>query len=351
MTTQNEAMVLVRYGNAEQAFERQAVPMPEYGPDDVLIKTEMFGLNFANVLARRDMYPDAPPLPAILGYDVCGTVEAIGSGVEHVKPGDRVIAVGKFGGYGKYFATTKNGVAHWPEEMDAALGTTVPTQGATAYYCIHEATRVRPGEIALVHAAAGGVGLQMVQLLKSLGCTVIGTASGSKHVMLKEAGCDLCIDYRTQDFVSVAKRFLGRDRRVDVVFDSLGGSTFRKGVKLMGAGGRMVTFGVAGAMRSKAATNGIGKLAVLKTMWDSRLVNPMLLMAASKSIVGVNMLRVAEHQQLLYRDVIKLMAKKVIDGEVKPPVDSVYHVDDIAAAHAHLESRQSRGKIAIAWEK
>ena len=207
-----KAAVLVKTGNPQTAFELREVPEPQLKANQVLIKVEVSGLNFADVMARNGLYREAPPLPSIIGYDVVGRVEAQGADVPDGLVGKRVTALSRFGGYAEFVATDYRGLAVIPEEMDAAEAVALATQYCTAYYAGYEMVNLHPGDHVLVHAAAGGVGTALTQLCKLKGCVVIGT-SGSKDKFdyLKRNGVDHIINYREQDYsVEIEKLFKGK---------------------------------------------------------------------------------------------------------------------------------------------
>ncbi|NNF20551.1 MAG: alcohol dehydrogenase catalytic domain-containing protein, partial [Saprospiraceae bacterium] len=153
-----KAIYLTKYGDSNKVFDIREVNQPKPAPGQVLIKVEAFGLNFADVIARRGLYPDAPKNPALLGYDVAGTVAGLGEGVSSVNIGDRVSALTRFGGYAEYACTMEEGVAKIPDNMDTALSTALATQACTAYYSAVQCVNLHPDDKVLIHAAAGGVG-------------------------------------------------------------------------------------------------------------------------------------------------------------------------------------------------
>ena len=166
------AIYIVKHGDADDAFEIRETPMPVPNPGQVLIKVEGFGLNFADVMARKGMYKEAPSTPSLIGYDVCGTVERIGSNVTDVAEGDRVTALTRFGGYAEYALTDARAVAKIPDHINIAEATTLTTQYCTAYYCAAEMVNLFEGDKVLIHSAAGGVGTALLQYAKYKGCEI-----------------------------------------------------------------------------------------------------------------------------------------------------------------------------------
>src|SRR5262249_21947695 len=184
-----QAMVLVRTGDAAQAFERRELSTPEPGPGQVRVAVEGFGLNYADVSARQGLYQDAPPMPSVIGYEVVGRVDALGAGVDTCAVGQRVTALTRFGGYATQAVTDARAVAPLPDHLAVGVAAALPTQGCTAYYMAEEMVRLQPGDHVLVHAAAGGVGTLLVQLCKWRGCVVYGTAGAEdKLAVLRDLG-------------------------------------------------------------------------------------------------------------------------------------------------------------------
>ena len=168
-----KAIYIKKTGPANKAFDFREVPIPEPTDNEVCIQVNSFGLNFADVLARMGLYQDAPPLPSVIGYDVAGTVRAIGSTVTTCKVGDRVTSLTRFGGYAEYACTMQEGVTVIPDDLDFATATALSTQGCTAYYCTDECVQLHEGDNVLIQAAAGGVGSIQVQIAKHKGLSLI----------------------------------------------------------------------------------------------------------------------------------------------------------------------------------
>lgn len=339
-----KAVVLVKTGNAESAFEIRELQKPKPGPGQVLIKVRGFGLNFADVVARHGDYPDAPPLPSVLGYDVAGTIDEVGNGAGDWQVGEHVVALTRFGGYAQYALADTRALMRVPAATDVSVATALATQYCTAYYAAAMMAGIRKGEKVLIHAAAGGVGLALVQYALHQGCEIFATAGSSgKLDLLRSMGVQHTINYSTQDFAAAIKTQTNQ-HGVDAVFDAIGGSTFRKGMGLLAPGGRMVGFGAASMNDNR---NVFSKL---KSVFSFGLYHPALLMMQSKSMMGVNMLRIADHQPetlaLVFARVQELYQQKVF----QPVTGRTFAATEIAKAHQYLESRQSIGKVACVWQ-
>jgi len=339
-----KAIVLIRHGGAREAFELQERPAPEPGPGQVRIAVEAFGLNYADVSARQGTYLDAPPPPCVIGYEVVGRVDALGTGVTAPPIGQRVAALTRFGGYATAAVTDARAVVPIADDLDAGIAVALPTQGGTAYYCAEEMVRLRPGDHVLVQAAAGGVGTLLVQLCKRRGCVVYGTAgSDEKLDYLRGLGVDHPINYRREDFAAAVRRVRGA-AGLDVVFDSLGGSAVRKGLALLAPGGRIVCFG--------AAEREAGPLQWardLRFALSFGFIHPIPLLMNSKSILGVNMLRISDHRPETLARVLHGVVELARAGELTPSVGGRFAAAQIAAAHELLGGRGSTGKLVVTW--
>ncbi|MES2849077.1 MAG: zinc-binding dehydrogenase [Bacteroidota bacterium] len=337
-----KAAVLVKQGAASKAFEIRELPKPQPKNDEVLIKVSAFGLNFADVMARNGMYKEAPPLPCVLGYDVAGTVEAIGTDVTNIKTGDKVTALTRFGGYAEYVVTKSSAVAIIPGSMDDATATTLATQYITAYYAAAEAVNLFAGDKVLIQSGAGGVGTALIQFAKHKGCEIFSTAGSEEKLQyLRSLGVHHPINYNKEDFEASIKS-LTAGKGVDVIFDAVGGASVKKGFRSLGAGGRIVCYGAA-ALTDK---NIFGKI---KTALGFGFYHPVMLMMPSKSIIGINMLSIGDGKPAVVQRCLEAVIRLHAEGIFVPTIGKVFPVNEIAAAHEYLEKRKSIGKVVVKW--
>jgi NADPH:quinone reductase-like Zn-dependent oxidoreductase len=296
------------------------------------------------VSARQGTYLDAPAPPCVIGYEVAGTIDAVGAGVSDLRAGERVTALTRFGGYATAAVTDARAAVRIPPDMDAGVAVALPTQGCTAYFCAEEMVRLHPGDHVLVQAAAGGVGTLLVQLCKARGCVVYGTAgSDEKLAYLRDLGVDHPINYRREDFADAVRRLRGSDG-LDVIFDSLGGSAVRKGLRLLAAGGRIVCFG--------AAEREAGSLQILRDALFAAsfgFPHPIPLLMNSKALIGVNMLRISDQRPETLARCMRAVGALAQEGTLKPIVGGRFTANQIGAAHEFLGSRRSTGKIVVTW--
>ena len=338
-----KAIHLIKKGAAEKAFEIREIPTPEPKNDEVLIKVECFGLNYADVMARNGLYREAPPMPSVLGYEVVGTIEKIGADVSPSLQGQRVVAFTRFGGYAEY-AVTRDVACAVIDEMDAGVAACIATQFVTAYYMAYECVNVFAGDRVLVHAGAGGVGTALIQMCKLQGAEVFTTAGNDEKLeYVKEQGADHAINYRKVEYADEVRRLIS-GKRLDITFNPIAGSTFKKDMSLVGSGGKVVVFG--GSERSGKKW---GIFSTLNFVRKMGLMIPIGLMMRSKSVIGVNMLKIGDNHPVALTRSLKAVVEMVKGGQLKPHVRAKYSFQDIDKAHELLESRKSIGKVVVYW--
>src|SRR3954471_18890814 len=201
------AVVITKHGRPEllQVQERPAPDRPLGG--QVAIEVAAAGINFADTMARVGLYPDAPKPPVVVGYEVAGTVLAVGPGVDNVQPGRRVMAGTRFGGYAEQIVVKAADVVPLPDELSFEQGAAIPVNYATAWAGLIRYGTLQPGERVLIHAAAGGVGISATQIAKRQGAEVYGTASPGKHEAVRAQGVDVAVDYRRPGWEKGLPRF------------------------------------------------------------------------------------------------------------------------------------------------
>ena len=283
-----KAIYLTKKGSGEEAFDIKEVDKPRLMDGEVMIKVECFGLNFADVMSRRGLYGDAPDFPFVPGYEVVGIVDEVAGDVSNEWIGKRVIAFTRFGGYAQYAATPVMACAEIAD-MDGGEATAIAVQYATAYYMAYDAIRLHHGDIVMVHAGAGGVGTALIQMCKMQGCTVISNAgSDEKLQYMMDQGADHVINYRKEDYLDVIPTITG-GRKLAATFNPIAGETYKKDLKLIGAGGKLMLFGGSDRIGKKW-----GFLSSLNFVRKMGLAIPIGFVMSSKGVVGVNMLKIAD---------------------------------------------------------
>ena len=301
------------------------VPKPEPGDGEVLIKLEAIGVNFVDIYFRNGLYK-APERPVKLGNEGAGIVEAVGKGVNR-RVGQRVAYAMVRGSYAEYAVVPESFLVELPENITFEQGAAIMLQGMTAHYLTHSTFALKPGNTCLIHAAAGGMGLLLVQIAKILGATVIGTVSTEEKAELaRQHGADHMILYTKSDFGEEVKRITG-NKGVDVVYDSVGSTTFHKSLDCLRPRGMMASFG-----QSSGPVGQIDPL-VLSQKGSLFLTRPNLAHYIS------------EPQELRWRasDLFKWIAQ----GRLKLRIHHVYPLSEAATAQSDLEARKTTGKLLL----
>lgn len=332
--------VWIPYLGPPSVLEVREAEDPEPGLGQVRIRVEGAGVNFADLMARMGLYPDAPAPPVVVGYEVAGTIDAVGLGVSRHRVGEPVLAATRFGGYASHVVVDDLQAVRRPEGMDAFVGAAIAVTGLTAWMMIEEMGRVRQGDRVLVHSAGGGVGLMCGDLAKWRGATVVGTASAAKHPVLAERGFNQLVDYVDRDFESVLRNGPG----FDLILDPIGGRSWAKSMRLLRPGGRLICFGF--------SANVVGPTKnwleyfrnVVQIPWLS--FSPVHLVETNTGVMGINMGR-------LWSETERLSAwlERILDlwrqGDLRPRVHAVVPFSEAARAHEVLHARENLGKVVL----
>lgn len=333
---------ITKVGPPETLVVREA-PDPSPGPGHVRIRVQASGINFADVMARQGLYPDAPKIPCVVGYEVAGTIDAVGSGVNGSRVGQAVLALTRFGGYSDTVVVPEAFAVARPPGLEARAAAAIPVNYLTAYQMLFGMAGVKRGDRVLIHQAAGGVGLAAIDLCRIAGAETYGTASASKHDFIRARGLDHPIDYRAQDYETEVRRLTG-GRGVHVILDPIGGDSWKKGLRLLAPTGRLVCFGLsaASAGRKRSVSTMLRTLAAIP--WFQ--VNPLSLMSANKGVLGVNLGHMWHQQEMLIGWLGQILSWHG-EGKVRPHVDRAFSFADAPAAHAYLEDRKNVGKLVL----
>jgi NADPH:quinone reductase-like Zn-dependent oxidoreductase len=335
------ALVITKAGGP-QVLKVEERPDPVAGPGEVLVAVKAAGINFADVMARAGLYPDAPKTPSVVGYEIAGEVIEVGEGVEGYAPGDRVLGGTRFGGYAELVAVRESMLVPLPEDWSFEEGAAFPVNYATAYAGLCRYGSLRAGERVLIQAAAGGVGIAATQIASIVGAEVFGTASPSKHDACRSFGVQHPIDYRNQDFVAEVRRIAGEKQPLDLVMDAVGGRSFRRSWSLLGAGGRLVCFGASSLVSGERRN----PLTALKTLAGMPRFNPIPMMTHSKSVIGLNMLTLWDAKGTL-DEYIEPLTEWVADGRLRPVVAEAFPLEQGPEAHRFIIERRNVGKVVL----
>ena len=320
--------VLATEPGGPEVLEVVDLPDPQPGPGEILVRVAAAGVNRADVMQRRGLYPPPPDASPVLGLEMAGTVEAVGPGVDRWGPGDRVCAVLTGGGYAELAVVPAVTALPWPSGCDAVGAAAVPEVFTTVYDNVVRRARLRAGETVLLHGGSSGIGTAGIQLAKRLGCTVLVTAgSEEKLAACRALGADTAINYRDEDFVEAA-RAATDGRGVDVVLDVVGGPYLDANLRALAVEGRLAIIGLMGG-RSAEADLG-------------RMLTRRLTVTASTLRA-----RSVEDKAALARAVEAEVWPGFAEGALRPVIDRTFPLAEAGAAHARMESSAHIGKLVL----
>jgi synaptic vesicle membrane protein VAT-1 len=334
------AIITTRNGDVD-VLKVETPPDPVPAKGEILIRVRAAGLNFADILARQGLYPDGPPKPCIMGYEVSGIIEGVAEEVPKGLIGKSVVALTRFGGQAELVTVPLTQAFEKPEQLSFEQCAAVPVNYLTAWALLVTMGGLKKGESVLIHNAGGGVGLAALDIARHIGATTYGTASAGKHEFLKTRGLDQAIDYRNQDWLPVLMDLTGK-RGVELVIDPLGGSSWRKSYRALRATGRMGVFGI-----STASANGIlGKLRALKALAQTPRFHPLSLMNRNRGVFGLNLGHLWDEGDKI-GDWMEEIVLGINQGWIRPHVDRAFPFDQVGEAHRYLEARKNIGKVVL----
>jgi NADPH:quinone reductase len=317
--------IQVRQPGGPEAMELAELPIPQPKANEAVVKLAAAGVNFIDVYFREGRYK--APLPLVLGQEGAGVVTAVGADINDIKLGDRVAWTGPFGSYAEYAAVPANRLVPIPEGVSDQQAAAAMLQGMTAHYLAHDTFPLKRGDTALVHAAAGGVGLLLTQMAHNIGARVIATVSTEEKAKLaRAAGADEIILYTQSDFEAETKRLTG-NKGVDVVYDSVGKTTFEKGLNVLRPRGMMVLFGgSSGAVPpfDLIALSQKGSLYVTRPTLVNYTASREELVAHSGAVFGM-----------------------ITSGKLNLRIEHIYPLAEAQRAHRELEGRKTTGKLLL----
>lgn len=333
--------IWIQKAGTPEVLKLQNAPDPIPRSGEVRIRVEASGVNFTDVMGRLGVYADAPRLPFVPGFEVSGKIDVIGQGVPDLREGDAVFALTRFGGYSNVVCVPYKQVfkrLDWMNSQDAAA---IPLTYLTAYMMLMVMGSVRAGEKVLIHGAAGGIGLAVLDICRILGAETYGTASPTKHAYLLDHGLNHAIDYRNRDYERVVMDLTG-GKGVHVVLDPLGGVHWPKNYRLLQPGGRLIHFGTSSLAPGKRRS----WWALFRGMVMVPFYTPLKLMNDNRAVIGVNVTRLWDSAEML-RPWMKQIVTWYDEALFRPKIDRTFSFEDAAVAHHYLQDRQNIGKVLL----
>lgn len=319
-------------------------PMPLVDDGKALVKIHSCGLNYAEVIIRSGFYPDAPAFPFIAGYEFAGVVEKSGmSG--RLEKGTRVLGVTYFGAQAEYISVNEDQLFSIPDSMSFEEAAAIPVNYLTAYFALYRLGNLQTGERVLIHSCAGGVGTAAVQLALAKGAQIFGTTSAPHKIeYLKSIGVHHPINYRLVDFADTIRN-LTNGKGVNIILDPIGGKVFRKSLRLLTDGGRIICYGVVDLLSG-------GKRNLPKILWkfiNLPKVKVLDLIQNNKGVFGLALNRLVKEIEVISAPLQELI-DLYIKGVIKPQIRAIFPADKASQAHQLLESGQSTGKIILRFD-
>ncbi|MBI4595108.1 MAG: NAD(P)H-quinone oxidoreductase [Candidatus Tectomicrobia bacterium] len=325
-----KAILVEKPGGAEQ-LKLGKFPMPEVGEHSLLVKVKATALNRADILQREGKYPPPQGASPILGLEIAGIVETVGSKAINWKKGDKVFGLLPGGGYAEYAVIHEDMALLVPENISFEEAAAIPEVFLTAFQCLVWLAELKEGEIVLIHAGASGVGTAAIQLARESGAKIIVTASQAKHKICRQLGAELTIDYKTQDFCGEILKHTN-NYGADVIIDFIGGPNFKPNILSLARDGRLIMLAVLGGGNVNEV--------------DIRHI-----LAKRLKIIGSTLRsRSLDYQIKLTKEFKDFAYEKIKSGRITPVIDKVFNWKDVAEAHRRMEENKNAGKIVLRVE-
>lgn len=332
--------VITRHGPPD-VFDIREVPDLVPADGEVRVRVRAAGVNYADILARMGLYPDAPPPPVVVGYEVAGEVDAAGPGVTGMSSGDRVLGLTRFGGYADAVVMPAAHAFRIPPDLSDAEAAAVPVCYLTAALALYRMAALNPGETVLIHNAGGGVGIAALQLARLRRATIIGTASPFKHAALRSFGVEHTIDSRHADVGDEVRR-ITRGRGVDVILDPIGGASFMNSYRLLAPLGRLIIFGLSSMVGGEQRS----LWRALRTWWATPRFNPLSMIHRNRGVFGLHIGHLWEERRQL-APLMAMLLDEIAAERLRPVVSRTFPLERVADAHRFIQSRQNIGKVVL----
>ncbi len=340
--------VVIHSAGGYDKLKVEKAELPAVGPDEVLLEVRAAGVNFADTTVRLGLYASAKELvgwPITPGFEVAGVVHSIGSEVDDIEVGDRVMALTLFGGYASHVVVPRKQVFHLPKALSFEQGAAIPAVFLTAWFAILELAHPRPGATALVHSAAGGVGSSLVQVLKLRGVNVVGVVGSAHKVEAVAAlGANHVIDKSTQDLWAEAKRIAPAG--FDLILDANGVETLKQSYQHLRPAGKLVVYGFHSMMNKGGSSGGANWFKLISGFLRTPRFNPLDMTNASKSVLAFNLSYLYDRFDVL-EEGMRDLSLWLQAGKIIPPTVTSYPLERAGDAHRDIESGKTIGKLVL----
>jgi NADPH:quinone reductase-like Zn-dependent oxidoreductase len=333
--------VWISEAGVPEVLQLSEAPDPTPRAGEVRIRVEACGVNFADALGRMGIYPDAPAIPYVPGYEIAGKVDQVGQGVADIEEGDIVFALTRFGGYSDLVCVPYKQVFRRWEWMSAEDAAGIPVNYLTAYLMLVVMGSLRSGNTVLIHNAGGGVGLAALDICRIFGAKTFGTASAHKHAFLKERGLDHVIDYKSREYGEAIRDLTG-GRGVEIILEPQGGPHWSKNYRLLTPTGRLINFGISSAATGKRRS----WLGMVRLIVNWAFFSPAKLMNENRGVLGVNLAHLWAETDLL-QSAMEQILNWYDEALFRPQIDRSYKFSEAALAHHYIQDRKNIGKVLL----
>lgn len=332
------AIVVKKYGPPEQ-MEWREVSEPQPKPGEMLIRIRAIGINFADILSRMGFYQGVPKPPFIPGLELAGEVESDATG--RFAPGQRVAALSMFKAYAERIAVRADQVFPVPDGVPLEDAAAIPVNYLTAYHSMFYMGNLQPGDRILIHGAAGGVGIAVVQLAKARKLVTFGTAGPTKQDYLRQMGVDHPLDYTKDDFEKAVRKIAPEG--IEMVLDAVGGDYFKRSYRCLGPTGRLVVYGFSTIVGASGKRE---PLRAAKSLWQTPRFHPLKLIEHNVAVIGVHLGRMGQRGHVL-KPQLEEIYRLYGTGEVKPVISKAFPLEEAAEAHRYIHARKNIGKVLL----
>ena len=339
-----KSVILTKYGGPEVLKVKNLDDIKPQS-NEVRIKVHYAGINFAEIMARMKLYPGGPKPGSILGGEVSGVIEKIGTGVTGLHVGEKVMGLSPNGSYSSKVCIDANSIIKLPENFKLDEAAAFPVVYITAYMMMFDLGNLQDGDTFLIHGAGGGVGTAAIQLAKTKNVKIIGTSSSWKHKELAKMGVDKCIDYNTDDIEKEIMNFTN-GKGVDLIIDPIGAKNWKLSYKVLAKMGKLIIYGDQNLVQGDK----LKPLVAMKEMYSMPKYRPMDLMANNKTVMGYHLGRFKGHEWKVKRSINNLV-DVVNQYDLHPVIDSKFSYTEASKAHRHIQSRKNFGKVLLDFTK